>query len=130
MAKLSNLTPKTPTAGACQAPDDTLSIRAFLARTRPLSGCDFGSADGFHNGRGLVEELALSIESGTTLRWSLDQCADVLRFVHAVEPTKGNCFCADKSEVSATCGLHAILEFVEKRLRRETKKSKETGHGR
>jgi hypothetical protein len=99
--------------------DDTFQIRAFLARTRPLSGCSFGDDDTFWTGRGLIEELALSRETGTTLQWSLEQCADVLRFIHSVEPTKGNCFCDDDSEISATCGFHVILEFIEDQLRKE-----------
>ena len=101
--------------------DATYQIRAFLARTRPLSGCDFGGDETFWNGRGLIEELALAHETDSNLHWSSEQCADAIRFVHSVEPTKGDCFCRDDQEISATCGFHVVLEFIEKQLRKETR---------
>ena len=92
-------------------------IRALLARTRPLSGCDYGGDKTFWNGRGLIEELALAHDTESDLHWSAAQCADVLMFLHSVEPTDGHCFCNDDSEISATCGFHEILEFMEVELR-------------
>jgi hypothetical protein len=92
-------------------------IRALLARTRPLSGCDYGGDATFWNGRGLIEELALAHETQTELHWSAKQCADVLMFLHSIEPTDGNCFCNDDSEINATCGFHEVREFMENQLR-------------
>ncbi len=108
--------------------DATYQLRAFLARTRVLSGCDYGSDDDFWNGRGLIEELALARETGTMLSWSPGQCADVIHFIHNIQPTKGNCFCNDDSEISATCGFHVVLEFVEKQLRKEAMEAAEMLH--
>ena len=94
------------------------SVRSWRG-TRPLLGCDYSGDETFWTGRGLIEELALSRETGVPLYWSHEQCADVVRFVHSVEPTKENCFCDDDSEISATCGFHVVLEFIEKQLRKE-----------
>jgi len=62
-------------------------------------------------------------------------------FLHSVEPTDGNCFCNDDSEINATSGFHPtsgfhqILEFMESELRRLAPKAKgrkrevEVAHG-
>ncbi len=101
-------------------------IRALLAITRPLSGNE--TPDVYWEGRSLVESLALSFDVGSDYGWSPLQCATVLEFLGVIEPTAGNCFCDDPSEVNATCGLHVILNFMADELRR-LPQSSEAPHG-
>lgn len=91
-------------------------IRALLARTRPLSGNEV--PDVYWQGRALVESLALSYDVESDCSWEAAQCATVLEFLGAIEPTEGNCFCNDPSDVNATCGFHVILDFMAGELRK------------
>src|SRR5260221_10503054 len=87
-------------------------IRAFLARTRPLSGNETPNV--YWEGRSLVESLALSYEIMTVddYEWTLPQCATVLEFLQVIEPAKGHCFCggfdSEAGGISTTCGHHLI----------------------
>lgn len=109
-------------------------IRALLARTRPLSGNEV--PDVYWEGRSLVEGLALAFDLGDDrYRWNAINCATVLGFLSAIEPTAGNCFCNDPSDVNATCGFHVILDFMADEVRRAAPKQKarkraaEVAHG-
>jgi hypothetical protein len=96
-------------------------ILAFLARTIPLSACDYSSDDEFHHGAQLIEQLARCYEFGSSMpEWRAAECADVVRYVHSVEPRAGHCFCNDHNHTyltNITCGFHLILQHVEHRLR-------------
>jgi hypothetical protein len=108
-------------------------IRALLARTRPLTGNEV--PDVYWEGRSLVESLALSYDVESDYSWGPSQCATVLEFLSAIEPTAGNCFCNDPLDVNATCGFHVILHFIADELRRLAPKAKgdkraaEVAHG-
>src|SRR6185437_16411308 len=80
-----------------------MRIRALLSRTRPLSGNEV--PDVYWEGRSLIEGFALSSDLGDDhYHWDAIKCATVLEFLSAIEPTAGNCFCNDDSNVNATCG--------------------------
>src|SRR5579871_720647 len=86
-------------------------IRALLARTRPLSGNEV--PDEYWDGRQLVESLALAFYTrDEAYHWSPVQCGLALTWLSLSEPIKGSCFCNDPSDVNATCGLQALLEFI------------------
>jgi hypothetical protein len=111
-------------------------IRAFLARTRPLSGNETPNV--YWEGRSLIESLALTYEIMTVddYEWTLPQCALVLAFLQAIEPVKGHCFCGgfDREAVSTTCGHHLVLQQIEDQLRRigpqvKQRKRAEVAHG-
>jgi hypothetical protein len=92
-------------------------IRALLARTRPLTGNEV--PDVYWEGRSLIEGLALAIDLGDDdYHWDAINCATVLQFLSAIEPTAGNCFCNDPSDINATCGFHVILNFMADEMRR------------
>ena len=95
-------------------PDERTSarLRAFLARTRPLVGNHV--PEWYWDGRQLIERLALHYEVGTQdeCHWGADECAEVLRYITLVQPVDGACFCNDQSALNATCGFHALLDFV------------------
>jgi hypothetical protein len=88
-------------------------VRAFLARTRPIVGCETPNV--YWEGRSLVESLALSYDTKETddYLWTLPQCAVVLSFLQAIQPSKGHCFCggfdSEEGGISTTCGHHIIL---------------------
>jgi hypothetical protein len=100
-------------------------IQALLARTRPLSGNEVREV--YWEGRSLVESLALAYQTGTDCTWTLEQCATVLEFLATIEPTSGQCFCNDPSEVNATCGFHTLLEFMAEMIR--APRVEEVAHG-
>jgi hypothetical protein len=102
--------------GAAPGERPAARIRALLARTRPLSGCDV--ADVYWEGRSLVDSLALAYEAETDYTWSSSRCATVLEFLAHIEPTEANCICNDLSDVNATCGLQIVYEFIADRPRR------------
>ena len=109
-------------------------IRALLARTRPLSGNEV--PDVYWEGRSLIEGLALAFDLGDeNYHWDAINCATVLEFLSAIEPTAGDCFCNDQSDVNATCGFDVILDFMADELRRVAPKQKgrkraaEVAHG-
>jgi hypothetical protein len=103
-------------------------IRALLARTRPLTGNEV--PDVYWEGRSLIEGLALAFDlAGDHYawdhHWDAINCATVLGFLSVIEPTAGNCFCNDQSDVNATCGFHVILDFMADELHRAA----EVAHG-
>jgi hypothetical protein len=99
-------------------------LRAFLAKTRPLTGNEVPNV--YWEGRSLIESLALSYETreyeaiGPDPEWTLEKCATVLAFLQVIEPVKGHCFCGgfDREEhgISITCGHHIILGNLEEQL--------------
>lgn len=92
-------------------------IRAFLSMSKPLDGIGLeGVADTYHEGRALIESLAVSCDAQQNVRWDAAQCATVLGYLHMIQPTDGHCFCNDGSRVNATCGFHAVLEFMEEQM--------------
>lgn len=98
-------------------------IRALLARTRPLTGNEV--PDVYWEGRSLVEGVALAFDLGDDQHhWDAINCATVLEFLSTIEPTEGNCFCHDQSDVNATCGFHVLLDFMADELRRVAPKAK------
>jgi hypothetical protein len=115
---------------------ESTRIRAFLAKVKPLSGTTCGEYDEYWEGRSLIEGLALAFETGDdTYRWHALDCAAVVNFLHWIEPVNGSCFCNDDSRVNATCGFHAVLEFMADEMRRLAQKPKgrkraaEVAHG-
>ena len=90
-------------------------IRAFLAMARPLRGVVV--ADLYWEARALIETLALQFDTEGEYHWTPEECASVLDFMHSIEPRKGACYCNDDSRVSATCGQHAIFEFLAQEVR-------------
>jgi hypothetical protein len=111
-------------------------IRAFLAKVKPLNGCDFGEQDEYWEGRALIEQLAVAYDLETEdYRWDALECSTVVRFLSWIEPVKGTCFCHDQIEklgVSTTCGFHAILEFASDEMRRigsARRAKREVAHG-
>jgi hypothetical protein len=101
---------------------DSTRIRAFLARTRPLTGNEVPVV--YWEGRELIETLAASFDLKGNYHWDASDCSTVLEFLCAIEPTAGNCFCNDESAVNATCGFHAILEHLADDLHRVPQKAK------
>jgi len=94
-------------------------IRAFLAKVKPLDGVDVGEHDTYREGRALIEGLGLAWDlESDDYRWDAIECATVLNFLHWIQPVKGSCFCDDNSRVNATCGFHAILQFMADQLYR------------
>ncbi len=90
----------------------------------------------YWEGRSLIDGLAQAIDlDDDGYRWDAINCATVLEFMGAVEPTAGNCFCNDRSAVNATCGFRAILNFLADEVRRlaptmkARKRTVEVGHG-
>jgi hypothetical protein len=109
-------------------------IRALLAITRPLSGNEV--RDVYWEGRSLLEQLAVAFDAeDDRYHWDAIHCATVADFLTTIEPTDGNCFCNDPSDVNATCGFHVILDFMADELRRTAPKAKarkraaEVAHG-
>jgi hypothetical protein len=105
--------------------EKAIYIRALLARTRPCA--DSEVPDVYWEGRSLIEALALAFDlDDDHYRWDGINCATVLEFIIAIEPTVGHCFCNDQSqsEVNATCGFHVILHFMADELRRVAPKMK------
>jgi len=97
-------------------------LRAFLARTRPITGCECPNV--YWEGRSLIESLALSYEIMTVddYEWTLPQCALVLSFLQAIEPAEGHCFCGGFDSapyaISTTCGHHLILQQLQDQMDR------------
>jgi hypothetical protein len=97
-------------------------IRRFLAVTKPIDPAA-EDIDTFQTGKALIEDLAEKCRLERTARWDAADCASVLCFIHLIQPMDGECFCNDASRVNATCGYHAVLEFMEQQMWRmaETK---------
>jgi hypothetical protein len=113
---------------------ESTRIRGFLAKVRPLKGCDVN--DAYWDGRSLIESLAVAFEAeDADYHWDAANCASVLDFLAWVQPVKGSCFCNDNSRVNLTCGFHEILTFMADELRRVAPKAKarkraaEVAHG-
>jgi hypothetical protein len=107
-----------PINGTDECPEerDSNRIRAFLARVIPLVGCEV--ADDYWEARSLIEQLALAYETeDESYHWDHAQIAMVLDFMHWIQPAKGTCWCDDDSRINATCGLHAVLEFMAEEVR-------------
>jgi hypothetical protein len=120
------------TTDECPEERESTRIRAFLARVKPLDGCDFGEQEEYWEARSFLEQLALAYDVGTDdYHWDAVQCATVIDFLSRVEPVKGTCFCHDRIEelgVSTTCGFHAILEFAADEIRQLAPKAKARKH--
>jgi hypothetical protein len=101
--------------------DEAAPILVFLGRTVPMRGIEFGCDDEFHAGGQLINELASCYEARSALpKWNARQCADVLHYLHNIEPRQGCCFCRDSGGhflTNLTCGFHTILSHVEDCLR-------------
>jgi hypothetical protein len=98
-------------------------IRAFLATVKFLDGCEV--VEDYWEGRSLIERLALVRDlNAKNYHWDAIECATVLDFLHWIQPVKGSCFCNDDSELNATCGFHAVLEFLSDEVRRMGKPAK------
>ena len=109
--KLPELTERDEETGA--------TIRSFLASVRPLRGCCHCDDDQFHRGRALVELLALSAEDHLAPPLSSADYANILRFIHGIEPIEPKYFFVDRDGVrTPQCGLNTLLEIVEQHLRR------------
>lgn len=108
----------------CPEEREGTRIRAFLARTRPLTGSEVPVV--YWEGRALIEELALDRDlKAYDSHWDANDISTVLEFLCAIEPTAGNCFCNDESAVNATCGFHAILQHMADDLYRVPQKAKD-----
>lgn len=90
-------------------------IRAFLDSIEPLVE---GLADDnrYAVGQTLFKDLARCCDMEEHVQWEPEECAAVLRFLHWIQPSKGHCFCNDRSRVNATCGFHSVLIFMEEQM--------------
>lgn len=95
-------------------------IRAYVAALIPLRGC--AVSESWHRGRGIVEEFALSCEGADEPRkpLTLEECADVLAFMHHSEPRDVEAFHANEDDVpNVQCGLMEVLIALEEAVRRD-----------
>jgi hypothetical protein len=109
-------------AAACEVnsdPDDiSTRIRALLANVRCIRGEAFSKEA--QEGRSLLEKLALAEDLDRPRSdWTLLQCADVVEFLHSIDPADGVCICGhdDVDGVNLACGYMHVLQEVEKSLR-------------
>jgi hypothetical protein len=96
-------------------------IRAFLASVRPLRGvADVECDDRYQRGRALIERMAISAkgEGKPSIVLSATHCADVLRFLHHVEPLEPQRWWEDPDDSpSHLVGFMFVLQTLEKSLR-------------
>ncbi|MEX0734565.1 MAG: hypothetical protein WD944_06530 [Steroidobacteraceae bacterium] len=93
-------------------------IYAYVHALQPLDGCEV--MDGYQRGRELVTILAETSEGYDMprRRLTLDECADVVTFMHTSEPRNRATFYKDlPGRPSIECGLHIVLCTIEKTLR-------------
>lgn len=97
------------------APSQTLRrILAYLASVRPLVGTD-GPDDADWRGRSIIERMAFSSEGDDPpeIELSADECADVLWFMHSVEPFEPQTWWQDpESGPSPVAGFHIVLRTL------------------
>lgn len=107
-----------PASGASDKTADR--IRAFLASVRPWD--DFHVDARFHRGRALIDRMAMiATDTETpTLELSAAQCADVIQFLHHVEPFEPLTWWKDPEDApSHLCGLSLVMQVLENNLRKE-----------
>lgn len=106
-------------------------VRAFLAHTRLLDGCEWASDVGerLESGRTLIEELACGLpEEGYNSRrpelWDAAECAAVLEFLGTL--AFDHCHC--KSD-DAGCGYSNVLSHVRDSMLAQCGELNEPPHG-
>jgi hypothetical protein len=84
-----------------------LRIHSYLASVKPLD-----PRSPSEDGRALIEKLA-NTEGDEMLRFSSDECADVLAFMACTHPKDPrNWWIEPKGEPSRVCGFYAILNVL------------------
>jgi hypothetical protein len=95
-------------------------MRAFVSSMRPMQGiAGLGSEPRYHEGRSLIERMALSAsgEGMPALRLTSRQCADVLYFVRSSEPMRPANWWKDPiAGPSHLVGYVMVLETIEEAL--------------
>jgi hypothetical protein len=93
-------------------------IYAYLHALQPLSGCCM--SEGYQRGRELIAILAETSEGydPPKRKLSLDECAEVLAFMHWSEPRSRATFYKEPNDKpSIECGFHMVLSAVEDAIR-------------
>lgn len=91
-------------------------IRAYLAALRPIPG---GSPlDSWHRGRAVVERMAIHSNGydEPKIALTLEECADVLRFIAASEPFEPLAFYSSRANPSPQVGMMFVLRVVSDHL--------------
>ena len=104
-------------------------VYAYLHALQPMDGC--AVTDGYQRGRELIAILAETSEGDgwPKRKLSLDECADVIAYMHSSEPRNRGTFYKDVTgKPSVECGYHFVLFALEEAIRaaikaRNTKKA-------
>ena len=96
-------------------------IRAFIYSLRPLRGSDLAASDEYQDGRVLLERLADSAGESAhnpTLRFSIEQCAQVCDYLRTIEPFEPANWWVDPEDApSRTCGFQFVVGAIAASLR-------------
>ncbi|MGO9592984.1 MAG: hypothetical protein ACLQFF_12565 [Steroidobacteraceae bacterium] len=123
MAKIHRIASEDPPpyrAGPGYSDNTADAVRAYLASLQPVDGCDLTDDKSYWNGRVLIERIALSAkgEDVPTLRLSVSECADVLRFIHCSQPVRRSAWWRDPpGKPSHLIGFIMVLQVLENSLR-------------